>query len=158
MREGVMADVMQKRGGGDGVEIGRARLQRRGQGRTERVQRPSHQRQDAERVLEAAVLGSGPYAGDEPQLLDAVEPQEFGGAQQRDLTWPQGNAVVEAVAHRRQLLVRLLKCQMVHTRRSFLVVDADRMSFHPYLYNSSTSVLERATSCLLPRQEQGEQA
>src|SRR5919197_1322104 len=132
-----MADVMQERGGGDGVEVGGARPQRRGQSRTERVQRSSHQRQDAEGVLEAAVLGSGPHAGDEAQLLDAVEPQELGGAQQRDLTWPQGNAVVEAVAHRRQALARLLKRQMIHTRRSLLIVDANRVSFHQYLYNST---------------------
>ena len=44
------------------------------------------------------------------------------------------------------------------TRRSFLVVDADRVLFHLHPYNGSTFVLERATSCLLPRQEQGEQA
>src|SRR5919202_1978208 len=155
MREGVMADVMQERGGGDGVEIGRARLQRRGQGRPERVQRPSHQRQDAEGVLEAAVLGSGPHAGDEAQLPDAVEAQELGGAQQRDLTRAQGNAVVEAVAHRRQPLARLLKRQVIHARRSFLVVAADRVS--SYLY-SSTFVLERVASCLLPGQVKGEQA
>src|ERR671935_2991448 len=137
MREGVMADVMQERGGGDGVEVGGARPQRGGQGRTERVQRPSHQRQDAEGVLEAAVLGSGPHAGDEAQLLDTVETQELGGAQQRDLTRPQGNAVVEAVAHRRQSLARLLTCHMVHTRRSFLVVDADQVSCDRYSYSST---------------------
>src|SRR2546421_4408387 len=133
MREGVMADVMQERGGGDGVEVRRVRPQRCGQGRTERLERAPHQRQNAEGVLEAAVLGSGPHTGDEAQLLDAVEPQERGRAEQSDLTWLEGHAVVEAVAHRRQLLARLLKCQMVHTRRSFLVVDADQVSFHLYL-------------------------
>ena len=76
VRERVVADVMEQGGGGDRPGIllddqpGAPRCA------AEVLQRQTGQVEHAERVLEAGVLGTGPDAGDEAELLDPVEPKE----------------------------------------------------------------------------------
>src|SRR5439155_19527856 len=100
VREGVVADVVQQGRGRDGVEVGG----RRAEGGVERgpqgAQGAAGEGEDAEGMLEAAVLGARPDARDEAELLDAVQAEELGRAEERDLARPQRDAVVEAVADR----------------------------------------------------------
>jgi hypothetical protein len=49
-------------------------------------------------MLEARMPGARPDPRDEPQLLDALEPNEGGRADQGDIRSTQGNPVVQGIA------------------------------------------------------------
>ena len=62
------------------------------------VDRQASQVHDAERVLEARMPGAGPDARDEPELLDALESNERGRADQGEIRSAERNAIVQGVA------------------------------------------------------------
>ena len=62
------------------------------------VDRQASQMHDAERVLEARVPGARPDSRDEPELLDALEPNERSRADQGEIRSTEGNPVVQGVA------------------------------------------------------------
>ena len=62
------------------------------------VDRQACQMHHPKRVLEAGVPGARPDPGDESELLDALEPNEGGRADQREIRSAQGNSVVQRVA------------------------------------------------------------
>src|SRR5687768_18101033 len=56
---------------------------------------------DPERVLEARMSGARPDPRDEPELLDALEPNERGRADQGEIRSAQRNAIVQGVPNGR---------------------------------------------------------
>ncbi len=97
MREGIMPDIVQQRGGADSAGILVGDPVRVGT-RAQMLDRLPGKMEDADRMLEAGVPRAGPDAGDESKLLNALQAQKCLRIDQPKLGVGQRHDVVEAVA------------------------------------------------------------
>ena len=97
MGKGVVPDIVQQRGGAEGAGILVGDPVRIGAG-AQMLDRLAGQMEDPDRVLEAGVPRSRPDAGDEPELLNTLQPQKCLRVDQPQLGIGQRHDVVQAVA------------------------------------------------------------
>ena len=101
VREGIVADVVQQRGGEQDAQIERVAADGQGVAAIQqRAQATQREKVDAEAMLEARVRRAGPDAVAEAKLLDALQPHELRRADQVKLELAERDEVVEAVADR----------------------------------------------------------